>query len=149
MPTKSTQTERATSLPIRFRSLERIEGKEGKSKLLDQRSQLYRILTDIKRAIRQKSPTAPDRMDLHIELVKSPDDALLRARSEALEGRMIDLLDEVAWGYLGRAFVLRVPEVECVWSPHITVVYFGRHPRPPVGELFAIVRQVMGGGIAR
>ena len=143
MPTKSTQTERATSLPIRFRSLERIEGKEGKSKLLDQRSQLYRILTDIKRAIRQKSPTAPDRMDLHIELVKSPDDVLLRARTQALEGRTVDLLDEGAWDYFGRAFVLRVPPVEGVRSPHITVVYFGRHRRPPLSELLAIVQQVI------
>jgi len=148
MPTKPTQTECATSLPIRFRSLERIEGLERMSKLLHPRSQLHEKLTDIKRAIRERTPTAPDRMDLHIELVKSPDDGLLRARTEALEGRTVHLLDEGSWDYLGRAFVLRVPPVDGVQTLHITVAYFGRHPRPPLSDLFAIVHEVIAVGVA-
>ena len=130
-------------LSIRFRSLDRIDG-EMKSKLLHEDSPLHQVLTEIKRRIRQRYTTAPDRMAPHIELLtpldEAPDDAqLLRTRAEALHAREIDLRDEAVWDYHGRAFVLRAPAVAGVDNPHITVVFFGNHPRPPVEELRKIV----------
>ena len=145
MPTTPSDPGRAWMVPIRFLSIDRIESEEGRSKLLHTESRLYQFLTDLKAAIRQRFPTARDRMDLHIELVKTRDDALLRTRTVALDGQTIDLLDEAAWVFLGRAFVLRVPGIEDISAPHITVVYFGGHPRPPLDELLNVVRQVASG----
>ena len=144
MNTHQNNRPRAASLPIRFRSLDRVEN-EQKSKLLHKGSLLYQVVTEIKLAIRERYRTEPDRMDPHIELLKSldeaPDDAqLLRTRAEALHAREIDLQDEAVWDYHGRAFVLRAPAVAGVDNPHITVVFFGNHPRPPVDELREIAR---------
>ena len=151
MPTTPSDPGRALIVPIRFLSIDRIEGKEGKSKLLHPESRLYQFLSALKAAIRRQFSTAPDRMDLHIELVGARDDDLLRTRTEALDGRTIDLADETSWDYLGRAFVLRVPEVDGVTAPHITVVHFGEHPRPPLDELLDVVSGVAGvpGGAER
>ncbi len=134
--------ERRSVCRIRFRALDRLDG-EAKSKLLRTDSRLHKVLTELKRAIRDRHATNSDRMDLHIELLDARDDALLRTRAEILEGQTVDLLDESRWGYTGPAFVLRVPDVDGMTGRHITVVYFGKHSRPPLPVLLSIVRDVV------
>ena len=65
-----------------FQSLDRIEGREGKSKLLANDSELYTVLHKIKAEIRRSFVTASDRMDLHIEITRKRRDPLFKAIAE-------------------------------------------------------------------
>ncbi len=130
-------------LPILFQSLDRIVGKEGKSKLLDNKSRLYQVLHQLKAEVFKRYEHKGDRMDLHIELTKIRDDKQFRQKAESLQGRTIDLSLPENWGYLGAAFVLWTPEVEAYGRTHITIAFFGGFPKPSLTELQKIVRDIV------
>ncbi len=127
------------NLPIVFQSLDRIEGKEGRSKLLKKESQLYVLLHELKQAIGERYKVGEDRMDLHIEVSKLRRDPEFRAKAESIHQQDIDLGIAENWVYLGRAFVLKTPEVKDYGETHITIVFFGKHPRPAIEGLREIV----------
>lgn len=127
------------TLPILFESLDRIAGKERRSKLLKNDSELYHYLHKIKAKIKAHYPIGSDRMDLHIEITKDPDDGLLRQKTEQLHNQAVDLSKADTWGYLSRAFVVWTPEVAAYGVTHITVAYFAEHPMPTIDEIRALV----------
>lgn len=131
------------NLPIKFQSLDLIVGKERKSKLLHQDSDLYSVLHQIKQAIKEHYQVGADRMDLHIELTKVKDDPALRTKTESLENQELSLIDQENWGYLGRAFVLWTPEVIDYGKTHITIAFFGNKPKPDVKQLQALVFSIL------
>lgn len=127
------------TLPILFESLDRIAGKERRSKLLKNGSELYHYLHQIKAKIKAHYPVGADRMDLHIEITKNPDDPLLHQKTLQLHNQLVDLSKADTWGYLGRAFVVWTPEAADYGITHITVTYFGEHPMPAIDEIRAVV----------
>lgn len=131
-------------LPIQFQSLERIEGKEGKSKLLHSDSLLYQFLHRLKRELSKQYAHQGDRMDLHIELTKARRDPAFSAKAAALQGQLVDLANPQTWGYLGRgAFVVWTPAVADYGRTHITVCFFGEHPHPKLADLIAIAQRLL------
>ena len=130
-------------LPILFQSLDRIVGAEGRSKLLAKESQLYQLLTRLKQEIRTRYQIAPDRMDLHIELTKNRRDPDFRQKAETLHQEEVALEVTANWGYMGRAFVLWTPPVAGYGKTHITVAFFGKHPRPPLADLQELALEVV------
>ena len=131
--------------PIVFQSLDRIEGKEGRSKLLHSNSKLYLLLKKLKAAIGENYAVGADRMDLHIEVTKLRRDPDFREKAESIHEQMIDLTIADNWVYMGRAFVLNTPEVSDYGKTHITIAFFGRHLRPAIEDLRDIVRAVIEG----
>lgn len=123
------------TLQIEFESLDRIVGQEGRSKLLAKQSALYQVLDRLKQAIKTKYEIKPDRMDLHIEVTKTRHDPLFRQKSESIHQTSVDLSNEANWGFLGRAFVLWTPEVDGYGRTHITIAFFGNHPKPELVTL--------------
>ena len=130
-------------LPIVFQSLDRIVGKEGRSKLLHTDSELYQLLKSVKATINQQFTTKGDRMDLHIEITKERRDPNFRTKAEQLHNQTVDVMNADNWGFLGRAFVLWTPESEGYGKTHITIAFFGNHPRPQVAVLQAISLDVV------
>lgn len=130
-------------VPIVFQSLDRINGKEGRSKLLHTDSQLYQLLHHLKRNISEQFPAKPDRMDLHIEITKERRDPNFRAKAEQLQNQTVDLADANNWGFLGRAFVLWTPESQGYGQTHITIAFFGRHPKPDLTVLRNLALQLI------
>lgn len=122
-------------LPILFQSLDRIDGKEGRSKLLLDSSKLYLLLHALKKEISKEYTVGSDRMDLHIEITKERRDPEFKAKATVINGQIVDLADPKNWGYLGRAFVLWTPESEGYGRTHSTVSFFGNNPRPEVDVL--------------
>ncbi len=131
------------NVSIQFQSLDRIEGKEGRSKLLHTESKLYQILKQIKQGIEEQHQIGADRMDLHIEISKLRRDSDFRTKAESLDGQVLDLSNASNWRYMGRAFVLNTPEVEDYGETHATVAFFGRHPKPSLQALLDIVALVL------
>ena len=131
------------TLPIVFQSLDRINGKEGRSKLLHTDSQLYQLLHSLKRNISEQFPAKSDRMDLHIEITKQRRDPNFRAKAEQLQNQTVDLADANNWGFLGRAFVLWTPKSEGYGKTHITIAFFGRHPKPDLAVLRNLALQLI------
>jgi len=131
-------------LSIVFQSLDRIEGKEGRSKLLKKESQLYVLLHQLKQAIGEQYKVGDDRMDLHIEVSKLRRDPEFRAKAESIHQQEVDLGISDNWMYLGRAFVLKTPEVKEYGETHITIAFFGRHPRPAIEDLCEIAETLIG-----
>ena len=126
-------------LSIQFQSLDRIVGKERRSKLIHKDTELYALLHQVKSLVRDHYTVGADRMDLHIEVTKNPDDSALRTKTESLQDQTIDLSDAQNWGYLGRAFVLWTPAVVDYGKTHITISFFGNNPKPPVEEIQKLV----------
>ena len=126
-------------LPIVFQSLDRIVGKERRSKLIHKDTELYALLHHVKSLLRESYTVGNDRMDLHIELTKNPDDPNLRAKTESLQNQIVELSLSSSWGYLGRAFVLWTPEVAEYGKTHITIAFFGNKPKPPIEEIRQLV----------
>ena len=131
------------TLPIVFQSLDRINGKEGRSKLLHTDSQLYQLLHNLKRNISEQFPAKSDRMDLHIEITKQRRDPNFRAKAQHLQNQTVDLADTNNWGFLGRAFVLWTPESEGYGQTHITIAFFGRYPKPDLTVLRNLALQLI------
>ena len=131
------------TVPIVFQSLDRINGKEGRSKLLHTDSQLYQLLHSLKRNISEQFPAKSDRMDLHIEITKQRHDPNFRAKAEQLQNQTVDLADANNWGFLGRAFVLWTPKSEGYGKTHITIAFFGRHPKPDLAVLRNLALQLI------
>lgn len=126
-------------LNIQFQSLDRIQGQEGRSKLLHSDSELYMILRELKQKISEQYEVGSDRMDLHIEVTKQRRDPDFRQKAESIHGQTIDLSNTANWGFLGRAFVLWTPEVEDYGRTHITISFFGNNPRPTAEKLTQLV----------
>lgn len=130
-------------LPILFQSLDRIEGKEGKSKLLHNESELYKLLQQLKAEISKHYAHKGDRMDLHIELTKERRDPRFREKAEYMHGIEIDLNNLDNWAYLNQAFVLWTPEMKDYGRTHATVTFFGQHERPALSTLQSIVAKLL------
>jgi hypothetical protein len=131
------------NIPILFQSLSRIAGKERRSKLLHNESELYALLHQVKTRIAKRYEVGEDRMDLHIEMTKNPDDSELEAKTKTLQGQNIALTLPENWGYLHRAFVLWTPEVADYGKTHITIAFFGDKPKPELIVLQELVLQVL------
>lgn len=131
------------TLAIELESLDRIEGKEGRSKLLANSSELYQVLNRLKQAIKADYEVKPDRMDLHIEITKQRHDPDFRKKSESIHQQTIDLANENNWGFLGRAFVLWTPEVEGYGQTHITIAFFGNYPKPTLDVLQQMISSII------
>jgi hypothetical protein len=130
-------------LPILFQSLDRIDGKEGKSKLLHNESELYQLLKQLKVEISKHYAHKGDRMDLHIELTKERRDEQFREKAEDMHGKEIDLSNTENWGYINQAFVLWTPEMKGYGRTHATVTFFGNHERPELSKLQSIVAELL------
>lgn len=130
-------------LAIELESLDRIEGKEGRSKLLATQSELYQVLNKLKQTIRAEYDIKPDRMDLHVEVTKQRNDPDFRKKAESIHQQNIDLANENNWGFLGRAFVLWAPEVEDYGRTHITIAFFGNYPKPTLDTLYQMIASVV------
>jgi len=131
-------------LAIKFQSLERIAGKEGKSKLLHHNSTLYQFLHRLKQEISKTHAHKGDRMDVHIELSRDRRDPNFSAKAKVLQGRSVDLADPNNWGYLGRgAFVIWTPNVADYGRTHITVCFFGEHPHPELSSLIKLAQGLL------
>lgn len=126
-------------VPILFQSMDRIAGKERRSKLIHVDSDLYAKLQALKTLIQDQYAVAPDRMDLHIELTKNPDDPQLGEKTRLLHAQEVDLKNPDNWVYLGRAFVLMTPSVPDYGATHITLAFFGRNPRPALEVMRKLV----------
>lgn len=135
-------------LAILFQSLDRIKGKEGRSKLLKDSSKLYEVLHALKKEISEKHKVGDDRMDLHIEISKERRDPEFRAKAKSLHEEVIDLADASNWGYLGRAFVIWTPEVRDYGRTHITVSFFGNNSRPNEKDMIAYAQKVIAEKLA-
>jgi hypothetical protein len=130
-------------LNIQFQSLDRIEGQEGRSKLIHSDSELYTLLHELKQKISKKYTVGSDRMDLHIEVTTQRRDPKFRQKAEIVHGQSVDLSDASNWGYLGRAFVLWTPEVEDYGRTHMTISFFGNSPRPDVATLTRLIEEFL------
>ena len=131
------------NVPILFQSLDRIDGKEGRSKLLHNESELYKILHRIKAEIQKQYSVGSDRMDLHIEITKKRNDAEFRSKAEGLQEQLVDVKARKSWDFMDKAFVLRTPEVKGYGKTHATVVWFGDFPKPSFDMLYVIVEKVL------
>ena len=131
------------TLQIEFESLDRIAGREGRSKLLATQSALYKILDRLKQAIKSKYEIKPDRMNLHIEVTKTRQDPQFRQKAESIHQTSIDLSNEANWTFLGKAFVLRTPEVAGYGQTHITIAFFGNFPKPDLATLQQLTASVI------
>ena len=128
-------------LPIKFQSLDRIDGKEGRSKLIHSDSELYQHLHALKSKIKQEYEVGSDRMDLHIELTKERRDPDFRQKTEQVQDETVDMSANESWGYLGRAFVLWTPETPTYGRTHITIAFFGSFPRPEESVLVELAQE--------
>lgn len=128
---------------IEFESLDRIEGKEGRSKLLATQSELYQVLTRLKQAVKTRYEVKPDRMDLHIEITKQRNDPEFKKKAEEIHQATVDLSNESNWGFLGKAFVLWTPEVPSYGQTHITIAFFGNYPKPALDDLRTMVASII------
>ncbi len=128
---------------IELASLDRIDGQEGRSKLLAPQSTLYQTIRRLKEAIKSKYQVKPDRMDLHVEITKDRRDPEFRAKAESIHQQNVDLNHLDNWGFLGRAFVLWTPEVAGYGRTHITVAFFGNFPKPALSTLQALVTEIV------
>ena len=128
-------------LPILFQSLDRINGREGRSKLIHSDSDLYTIIHALKKEISKKHTVGDDRMDLHIEISKERRDPEFRTKAESLHEKVIDLSKDSSWGFLGRAFVIWTPEVADYGKTHMTVSFFGNNAKPSESELIAYAQE--------
>lgn len=101
-----------------------IPGKERKSKLLKQNSELY-LEAERKRKVLEStygSLVDDKRMDFHLELIKdNPTDELLVTRAQLLEGKMIDVNE---YEKTGKSIGIKGPELEGYGNTHITLGYF-------------------------
>jgi hypothetical protein len=131
-------------MEIRFQSLTRTTG-ERRSKLLDLESQLYKKLKNIQKAIdASEIDRAPDRMDLHIELLgrDNRDDIVLqRSRVDELEGRVLNLKDPNSWIFVDKAFCLATGPVKDL-TPHITMAFLGRSGLEITPKLLERLREI-------
>lgn len=130
-------------LPILFQSLDRIDGKEERSKLIHNESLLYKFLKQLKTEISKQYEHKGDRMDLHIELTKERNDLLFREKAESLHGHEIDLSNLENWDYLGSAFVLWTPEIKTYGRTHATVTFFGDHEQPAISKLHTLIDKAL------
>jgi len=131
------------TLSIELASLDRIDGQEGRSKLLSKQSALFQAITRLKEAIKSQYQVKPDRMDLHMEITKDRRDPQFRAKAESIHLQTVDLNNPDNWGYLGRAFVLWTPEVAGYGRTHITVAFFGDYPKPALATLHTLINDVV------
>ena len=130
-------------LSIEFESLDRIDGQEGRSKLLAKQSALYQTLKRLKEAVKSQYQVKPDRMDLHIEITKERRDPQFREKAESIHLHEVDLSDTNNWDFLGRAFVLWTPEVAGYGRTHITIAFFGNFPKPTLSTLQALALEAV------
>jgi len=130
-------------LPILFQSLDRLQGQERCSKLLQQESQLYALLRALKSEIKNKYEVAADRMDLHVEITKDKEDSKFNEKAATLHGKEISLLQTENWGFMGKAFVLWTPEAPSYGRTHVTVVYFGAYSKPELSALHALAKGLL------
>jgi hypothetical protein len=130
-------------LPILFQSLDRLQGQERCSKLLHKESELYALLHALKSEIKSSYEVAADRMDLHIEITKDKEDGSFNEKAASLDGKEISLLQRENWGFMGKAFVLWTPEAPAYGRTHITIVYFGEHPKPALSTLHALTEGLL------
>ena len=131
------------NVTIQFQSLDRVEGKEWRSKLLHTDSKFYKVLKRIKQSIGEQYQVGNDRMDLHIEISKLRRDPDFRSKAESIHGQKINLGILSNWSYMGRAFVLNTREVQDYGPTHITVAFFGNYPRPDIQVLQNLVGQIL------
>lgn len=131
------------TLAIELESLNRIEGKEGRSKLLATQSELYQVLNELKQAIKARYEVKPDRMDLHIEVTKQRHDPDFRKKAVSIHQQTVDLANKNNWGFLGRAFVLWTPEVQDYGRTHITIAFFGNYPKPTLDTLHQMIASIV------
>lgn len=131
------------TLSIEFESLDRIDGQEGRSKLLAKQSTLYQTLKRVKEAVKSKYQVKPDRMDLHMEITKDRRDPQFREKAASIHLTTIDLSEVNSWGFLGRAFVLWTPEIASYGRTHITIAFFGDFPKPALADLQALVNELL------
>jgi hypothetical protein len=99
-------------------------GKERKSKLIKQDSDLYRELTRKRSILETIFGLALDgkRMDFHIELIKDdPTDDVLICRAQMLEGSVIDSSN---YAFTGKSIGLSCPHVDGYGKTHITLGFF-------------------------
>lgn len=101
---------------------------EMRSKLIKPDCELYNRLDKLRYGyltLYGLESVAPRRMDYHIELIKTKEEArdenLLVKRCQKLEGVV---LNELELCKMGKAIVLKTPYVEGYGITHITVAYF-------------------------
>lgn len=108
---------------ILFKNPNRLLKGEGKSKFLDENSDLYKWLKSVRESLEMKygCNIAKQRMDFHIELVSTKNRQLLIERSKMLHGMEIEptlsLIDS-SESKEAKALVIMV------LNYHITVAYF-------------------------
>lgn len=111
---------------------QRLADRECRSKLLHPGSQLYRYLERCRAVLESRFPVASKRMDFHLELAHSPQEAdLVTERAQKLEGRDLPL----SFVPVKKAFCLAGPVVPGYGPTHITIAYFPQGM--PVGENLA------------
>lgn len=103
--------------------------KERNSKLLDPNSELYKYLQSIKTILRDSGFEHKDRMDLHVEVMKSNEKLVNRNqvfldRVKQLESKELSLNPRFL-SKMGPALVLNVGKIkDYQGQPHITIGYF-------------------------
>lgn len=129
---------------LEFKDLLMSDGfRERKSKLVDEKSRLHQIVTELRTEIRNLWPkclTYPDRQ-VHVEWSKknmSEEDMKQKARS--LQGKFVDLSDDQLWGWLGNAFVLFLNRDRKL---HCTVLCFKTSQTPESDALQKCVPKVV------
>jgi hypothetical protein len=110
----------------------RITGKERRSKLLDPKSDLYKILSPWYQLIMSKygDSVKGQYMDFHIEVLKPNEDNVddFLDRVSQLEGSPLNLNDPNTFYFFGNAFSIRTPYIENYGETHITIAYFIKKP---------------------
>lgn len=107
--------------------------KERNSKLLDPNSELYKYIQSIKNILRTSGLEHKDRMDLHVELMKSTEkmvnrNEIFNERVKQLEGKELSLSPRIL-STIGSALVLNVGNVKgYIGKPHITIGFFPNKP---------------------
>lgn len=106
---------------------QKIEGKEGRSKLLCPDSKLYSILKKVRdHYIADGSVSGDLRSDFHTELIGSRGNrSQLVPRCQELQGYILDVGSMSNWTIMmEHALVVKTPEVSGYGPTHITVCYF-------------------------
>jgi hypothetical protein len=103
--------------------------RERNSKLLDPNSELYKYIQNIKTILRNSGFDHKDRMDLHVEVMKSTEklenrNQVFLDRVKQLEGKELSMSPRIL-STMGPALVLNVGKIkDYSGKPHITIGYF-------------------------
>jgi hypothetical protein len=116
---------------------------ERKSKQVDEKSLLHKVVTELRKEIREHWPDCPtyDDRPIHVELSKKIlSDSDMAQLALSLHGKTLDLRNPQLWGWCGNVFVI---VIDAKQKLHCTILCFRTSRTPALDSLQSFVQKVV------